>query len=109
MATYELEAAASFNGTNEAAAQGLLEALTGKVVPRSEAKTVLERIPDHKWYLSERLGRDVGIRVAAVDLLENFHSPVPRKRFGILTQKVWNEMKDAFVKYMEAKGNAMPM
>lgn len=109
MATYELNATPTFSGTNEAAAQGMVEALTGIVLPRRQAKTVLERIPDHKWYLSEQLGRDVGLRVAAVDLIENFYSPVPQKRFGIATQKIWNQVKDAFVRYMKAKGNGLPM
>jgi transitional endoplasmic reticulum ATPase len=29
------------------------------------------KILEHKWFLSEKLGRDVGIRVAALDLIEN--------------------------------------
>lgn len=40
-----------------------------------EAKKIWKKIEDHKWYLSERLGRDVGNRVAAVDYLENFYQP----------------------------------
>lgn len=109
MSTYELRASDGFIGASEAAAQGMVESLTGIVLPRPEAKNVLERIPDHKWFLSEQLGRDVGIRVAAVDLIENFYTPVPRKRFGIVANKVWGEVKTAFVRYMEAKGNALPM
>ena len=109
MATYEMNAATAFAGTTDVAAQGLVEAMTGIVLPRLEAKQVLERIPDHKWLLSEQLGRDVGIKVAAVDLIENFYAPVPQKRFGIFADKIWNELKSAFVRYVEAKGNAMPM
>ncbi|HEX6280540.1 MAG TPA: hypothetical protein VFZ49_11075 [Pyrinomonadaceae bacterium] len=109
MATYDLSPTTGFVGANEAAAQGMVEAMTGIVLPRRLAKVVLERIPDHKWLLSEQLGRDVGLRVAAVDLIENFYEPVPKKRLGILTGKIWNEVKSAFVRYVEAKGNAMPM
>lgn len=29
------------------------------------------KILEHKWFLSEKLGRDVGIRVSALDLIEN--------------------------------------
>lgn len=36
-----------------------------------EARRLFERIKDHKWYVSERLGRDVGLKVAAIDYLEN--------------------------------------
>ena len=30
-----------------------------------------QKIQEHKWFLSEKIGRDVGCKVAAVDLLEN--------------------------------------
>ncbi|MEP6902257.1 MAG: DUF4032 domain-containing protein [Actinomycetota bacterium] len=42
---------------------------------KKEAKFLWERIVDHKWYISERLKRDVGFRVAAVDYIENFYEP----------------------------------
>ena len=44
--------------------------------PKKEAKYLRERIVDHKWYIGERLKRDVGFRVAAVDYFENFYEPV---------------------------------
>lgn len=106
MATYDMDATASFSGTTDVAAQGLVEAMTGIVLPRREAKIVLERIPDHKWLLSEQLGRDVGIKVAAIDLVENFYHPVSRAAFG---DRIWNGIKTAFVRYAEARGNAMPL
>lgn len=31
-----------------------------------------KQIKDHKWYLGERLGRDVGLMVAALDYFVNF-------------------------------------
>lgn len=68
--------------TTELAAQGLLQAFTGKVIPKFEAQKVWERIPNHKWYLSERLGRDVGMHVAAVDFVENFYEPVIVESLG---------------------------
>jgi hypothetical protein len=34
-------------------------------------------IQNHKWFLSERVGRDVGTRVAALDYFENIHSADP--------------------------------
>jgi transitional endoplasmic reticulum ATPase len=30
-----------------------------------------EKVLVHKWYLSERLGRDVGLKVATIDYFEN--------------------------------------
>ena len=42
---------------------------------KKEAKYLWERIVDHKWYISERLRRDIGFRVAAIDYVENFYEP----------------------------------
>jgi hypothetical protein len=30
---------------------------------------------EHKWFVSERIGRDVGLRVAAIDYFENVRLP----------------------------------
>jgi hypothetical protein len=38
----------------------------------TRAREVLPRVLEHKWLLSEQLGRDVGLRVAAADYFENF-------------------------------------
>jgi transitional endoplasmic reticulum ATPase len=53
----------------------VLKRLSGVKLSAAEAASVWPRILDHKWYLSERLGRDVGLRVAAVDYFENIQSP----------------------------------
>ncbi|HZG53555.1 MAG TPA: DUF4032 domain-containing protein [Pyrinomonadaceae bacterium] len=45
--------------------------LSGANPPRGEAREVWLQILEHKWYLSERCGRDVGIKVAAVHYFEN--------------------------------------
>ena len=50
-----------------------LKKFTGGKLTDEEARRLFERIADHKWYVSERLGRDVGLKVAAVDYLENIH------------------------------------
>jgi hypothetical protein len=52
--------------------------LAGVKLSESEARAAWPRILDHKWYLGERLGRDVGLRVAAVDYFENIEPPRPR-------------------------------
>ena len=80
MIQHKLEFVIEEISSAQLAAQGLLQAYTGKVVPKSEAQRVWQRIPDHKWYLSERLGRDVGTRVAAVDFIENFYEPAKKTR-----------------------------
>ena len=52
-------------------AQVMLRALTGITIGIVEARLVWPKILEHKWYLSERVGRDVGLRVAAIDYIEN--------------------------------------
>jgi hypothetical protein len=54
----------------------LLSKYTGRHVTEREANYLWPRIADHKWYLSERLSRDVGFHVAAVDYVENFYQPI---------------------------------
>ncbi len=53
--------------------QNLLKKLTGENFSKGEAEYLWKRISDHKWYISERLGRDVGLTVAAIDYLENIY------------------------------------
>jgi len=52
-------------------AQRTLNALAGVNLSAPEARELLPHVGEHKWYLSERLGRDVGWRVAAIDYFEN--------------------------------------
>ena len=41
-----------------------IKRLTGVKLPTAEARWVWPHILEHKWYISERLGRDTGLRVA---------------------------------------------
>ncbi|MEW6127137.1 MAG: DUF4032 domain-containing protein [Acidobacteriota bacterium] len=58
--------------------QKALRKLAGVKLSHTEALTIWNRILDHKWFLSERLGRDVGMRVASIDYFENIYSPRQR-------------------------------
>jgi len=49
----------------------LLMALTHKRFPVEEAKLLWHEAIEHKYYMSEKLGRNVGIRVAVLDFLHN--------------------------------------
>ena len=55
-----------------------LKELAGVKLSASEARDAWPRVLEHKWYLGERLGRDVGLRVAAVDYFENIRRPRAR-------------------------------
>lgn len=51
----------------------VLERLAGVKLSKAYARDVWPQVLEHKRYLSERLGRDVGLRVAAVDYFENLY------------------------------------
>jgi hypothetical protein len=61
-------------------AQIRLKQFTGKLFKKVEAEDVLARVENHRWHLSENLGRDVGFRVALFDFLENFSNSQPRPK-----------------------------
>jgi hypothetical protein len=55
-----------------------LRKLAGVKLSAEEASAVWPRVLEHKWYLGERLGRDVGLRVAVTDFFENIQPPRTR-------------------------------
>src|SRR5215212_1585674 len=63
----------------------LLRELAGVRLTPAEARAEWPRVLEHKWFVSERMGRDIGLRVAAIDYFENVHlsrldrlAPAPR-------------------------------
>jgi hypothetical protein len=59
--------------------QKLLRDLAGVRLTPDQARAEWRRVLEHKWFVSERLGRDIGPRVAAIDYFENVRLP-RRKR-----------------------------
>jgi len=55
--------------------QKVLRELTGVRLTSAEARAEWPRMLEHKWFVSERLGRDIGLRVAAIDYFENVRLP----------------------------------
>ena len=55
--------------------QEVLKELAGVRLKPEEARAEWPRVLEHKWFVSERLGRDVGLRVAALDYFENVRLP----------------------------------
>jgi transitional endoplasmic reticulum ATPase len=83
---YVIEETNRLGDTDE---QVVLKSATGEKFKADEAQLLLPRILDHKWYVSERLGRDVGFKVAAVDYVENIYEPrgtKRRKSVGVLSR-----------------------
>lgn len=78
------------------AEQNFLKRFTDERFTRAEAGYLFSKINDHKWYVSERLQRDVGLAVAAVDYLENFYESkkdsAKRGKFYDVNVKVYENL-----------------
>jgi hypothetical protein len=74
--------------------------LTGVRLSDRNAREIWLAILDHKWYLGERLGRDLGLRTAAMDYLENIAPPpvIRRVRRSTLPPRL-PMMRGLFAKY----------
>jgi hypothetical protein len=59
--------------------QKLLRELARVKLSQAEARAEWPRVLEHKWFVSERLGRDIGLRVAAIDYFENVRLPRPAR------------------------------
>jgi hypothetical protein len=68
--------------------QKLLRKLAGVKLTPAEARAEWPRVLEHKWFVSERLGRDTGLRVAAIDYFENVRLP-RHKRTTHKQQATW--------------------
>jgi hypothetical protein len=79
-----------------------LQELAGVKLSAREAREVMPRIQNHKWYVSERMGRDVGLRVAAIDYFDNIYEPRAsvRARSGTLKEKLKHLAKDLGAIYL---------
>ena len=69
---YVIEKAKNEGASEE---QKVLKELAGVKLQPAEARAEWPRVLEHKWFMSERLGRDVGLRVAALDYFENVRLP----------------------------------
>jgi hypothetical protein len=69
---YVIETTLAGGATEE---QKVLKELAGVRLSAAEARAEWTRVLEHKWFVSERLGRDVGLRVAALDYFENVRLP----------------------------------
>ena len=79
---------------------------------RSEAEYLWNRINDHKYFLGERLRRDAGMRVAAIDYVENFYEPNTfsgknRVRSGVFG-KILPHLSAALRSYFISKSTILP-
>lgn len=55
--------------------RSLLQIYTDRRMSEKDGDEMLKRVADHRWFVSERLNRDVGFHVAAIDYVENFYDP----------------------------------
>lgn len=111
MNTYNLHYAID-NSVDQVPGMGrsLLQVYTGEPISETEAEKLLRRIADHKWYVSEKLDRDVGFHVAAIDYVENFYERQPaQSSLSLLLSKSSRAIKTVVLKYLTAKGNTLPI
>lgn len=91
----------------------LLRIYTGDELSESDARSLWQRIADHKWYVSEQLSRDVGFHVAAVDYVENFYRTEPARPGGAktsaLARKFLNKFNKILTSYFVARGKAVSL
>ena len=62
-----------------------LKSVAGLRLSSLEAREVWPQVLEHKWYMSERLGRDVGLRAAAVDYFTNVRRVTKRDEMREMT------------------------
>lgn len=77
--------------------------LLAQVQPRSVTAQQVElswnALQDHKWYLSERLGRDVGLPTAAADYFENVQPNSVRRAARPFWQRVRYTLRPIILGY----------
>jgi hypothetical protein len=63
-------------------------------------------IQEHKWFLSERLGRDVGSKVAAIDYFENIQwlAPARSRSFKEHARAAFRRVSSILDKALECDG-----
>ena len=94
------------------AEQAFLKEHLNKDYSKKEAAYLWERIVDHKWYIGERLKRDVGYRVAAVDYIDNFYDPGSffsgrNKKSGVFG-KILRPLGSSLRSYFVSKSKVLP-
>jgi transitional endoplasmic reticulum ATPase len=90
----------------EAAAAKIFECSGARLEPEAAAD-LWPKILQHKWLMSEKLGRDVGLRVACIDFLENMEQAreeyLAYKQHDLLNEmgalaigkEIWDTIADA--------------
>ena len=111
MHSYKIETTAT-NAFDMGMGRSMLEVYTGNRISEREAAKLMHRIADHKWYVSEKLDRDIGFHVAAIDYVENFYQPQGTDGHGTLNSllaSVRTTLVAAGKAYFIAKGNTLPL
>lgn len=89
----------------------LLRIYTGDELTESDARSLWQRIADHKWYVSEQLSRDIGFHVAAVDYVENFYRSEPSRgdtgKKADVARKFLHRLGHTLESFFVAKGNTI--
>lgn len=92
-------------------AQIFLQEFTGNSFSRPEAEVIWSKVIDHKWNVSKNLKRDIGLRVAAVDFVENFYAPQYQIRSNLQISEAFSRTtkraKKLVRSFFEAMGQSL--
>lgn len=92
-------------------AQIFLQEFTGNSFSRTDAEDIWSKVIDHKWNISANLKRDVGLRVAAVDFVENFYAPHHRTEIrnqrADFSARASKDIKKIVRRFFEAMGQSL--
>jgi len=67
---------------------------TGQKVDPETARKLWPKIMQHKWYMSEKLDRDVGFKIACLDFLENVEPDYRKLGAQIMDPSIWDSISE---------------
>ena len=93
--------------------RSLLQIYADRRISDMEANDLLRKVADHKWFVSEKLSRDVGFHVAAIDYVENFYRPAAEvtrtKQLHAYFHKIAGFAGSALIAFLTARGKTLEM
>lgn len=75
-------------------ATGLILNCTGQKFDSETAAELWPKIMQHKWFLSEKLSRDVGFKVACLDYIENVEPLISELGARSMDRSIWENISE---------------
>ena len=91
--------------------QVILQEFTGRSFTRSEAALIWSKILKHKSDIHRNLRRDAGLKVAAIDFIENFYTPETvspeTTEKSVTFGEILGKIENFFRSFFKAKGKTL--